>query len=186
MGVRVITQPTEEPVLAAECRLAARLSTTQLDSLIEDVYIPAARRVCEQRTGRSLVTQTLKLTLDAWPADHEIELPFGPVQSVTSVKYLDLNGVQQTVSTTVYELEVESDAGSAEIRLKSGQSWPSTSGADGCVEVAYVAGFGTSTEVPADVRAWLVTAVAEMIKTGSADIAPGFCGGLLDRVTAWD
>lgn len=186
MSLRVYTQPTEEPVSVIECRDAARLSTTQLDTLIEEVYIPAARRICEQRTGRSLVTQTLRLGMDAWPADGEIELRRGPVQSVTSIKYIDVAGVQRTLATTVYELDADDDFDAAEIRLRWGQSWPTIYGTDDCIEVLYVAGYGVASEVPADVRAWILTAVAEMIKTGSADIPQGFCGGLLDRVTTWD
>lgn len=178
MSIRVITQPATEPVTSDDCKTAARLSTDELDRLIEDVYIPAARRICEQRTGRSLTTQTLKLTLDDWP--REIALQYGPVQSAV-VKYMDTNGVEQTLSTSVYELELDNDFGHAEIVPKKNQSWPSTYGSEDCISVTYVAGYGEDQDVPAELRAWIVTAVSEMIRSGSADVAVGFCDGLLDR-----
>ena len=53
--------------------------------------------------GRSLGTQTLLLTLASFGCG-ELRLIYPNVQSVTSVKYLDADLVEQMVSTDVYRL----------------------------------------------------------------------------------
>ena len=181
MSYQITVQPATEPVDVADCKLVARLTATGLDGLIEDLFIPSARRTCEQRLGRSLITQTIRKTLDAWPADGDIELEYGPVASITSVSYLDANGDSTLVDSDLYSLDSRNEVGSAWVLLAPDQIWPTTGSYANAVSVLYVAGYGGASDVPHDVRLWIMAAVAEMIRTGNPDVPRGFADGLLDR-----
>lgn len=179
----ITTAPASEPVTVAECKLAARFTASALDTLIEDVYIPAARGECQHRTGQSIGAQTVRKTIDAWPVGDDIDLSYGPVSTVTSVQYLDADGDAQTVSASLYSLDnrgagQSSKAPSAAwVVLAADQMWPDVGDYANAVTVTYVAGYTTC---PANLRAWIICAVAEMIRTGSLDIPRDFCAGLLD------
>ena len=181
MGYRVTSQPATEPCTAAEAKLAARLTATGLDSLITSDYIPAARRLCEQRTGRSLITQTIVYSAENWPAGDEIPLEHGPVASITSITYRDTNGTTQTLSSAAYELRRDSDYSSACVCLLPGYSWPSLGDYENAAIVTFVAGYGAASDIPKELRAWVIAAVAEMLRTDSLDIPRDFAAGLLDR-----
>lgn len=56
----------------------------------------AATEAAEQMTGRAIMPQTWELTLDAFP--DALELTRVPVASVTSLKYFDATGTEQTLS----------------------------------------------------------------------------------------
>lgn len=51
----------------------------------------------------SIARQTLRLDLPCWPGP--IELPAGPVDSITSVKYFDTTNVEQTIDGSSYFLD---------------------------------------------------------------------------------
>lgn len=116
----------------------------------EDPYVSAliatARQLAERMLGRALITQTYDLTLDRFPCESAIELRRPPVQSVTSVTYIDASGVSQTLSTDVYEVSLNREM--PQIRLKSGKSWPSTYDAAEAVTIRFAAGYG---DAPGDV-----------------------------------
>lgn len=182
MGYRVVSEPGAEPVTVSECKLTARLSNTALDDLIEMVYIPAARRICEQRTGRSLITQSITKTIDAWPAAGDIRLDFGPVQEINFIHYLDDDGATQTVDTSVYTLDNKDALRPAWVILQDDTCWPSAGDFANAITVEFVAGYGDAADdVPRELRLWVMAAVADMIRSGTPDIKPGFAAGLLDR-----
>lgn len=182
MGYKVVVEPAYEPVTVSECKLVARFTATAMDTLIEEQFIPAARRICEQRTGRSLITQHVRKTLDAWPSTNDIELRFGPVQSIQSFTYIDANEDEQTVSSDIYTVDNKDALRPAWILLKEGESWPDAGCFANAITVTFVAGYGDeSDDVPRELRLWIMAAVANMIKTGIPDVPGGFCAGLLDR-----
>lgn len=181
---KLITAPAEEPITLTQAKLQCRVDGSDEDALFTGVIIPAARHMAEQRTGQALVTQTWELALDAFPsAEIEIEKP--PVQSITSVKYLDIDGVEQTVSSTDYALD---GYGSMQHRVipDYGYSWPSSQSVPNAVKVRFVAGFGLATAVPEDIKAWLLLAIGtlyanrETVTQGQAELPGAFWQSLLD------
>ena len=96
MALTLVTPPATEPVSLEEAKAQLRVMHTSEDTLISRL-ISAATRHIERIVDLSLTTRTYRLTLDAF-SDY-IELPRGPVQSVTSVQYVDADGETQTVST---------------------------------------------------------------------------------------
>jgi len=147
MELKIITPPAAEPLTLAETKLHLRVDHDTDDSLIT-ALIATAREWVESYTGKSLVEQTRQITLSSWPYA-PLRLHGGPVQEISSVKYLDKTGTEQTVAETVYWLTP-----GGEISLDYGQTWPSEQlrGPDG-IAITYVSGYPaleTETEVPVE------------------------------------
>lgn len=65
------------------------------DSLIESL-IGAALLSLEHGTGQTIRSREMTLAVDAWSP--KIKLPWWPIQSLESVKYLSVDGAEQTLS----------------------------------------------------------------------------------------
>ena len=145
MVLSLVTAPTaEEPLTLTAAKLHLRVSTDDEDSLITSLIV-AARETFETRTGRKVSSQTWDLKLDAFPCN-EIELPFPPVTSVTSVTYTDANGISQTWSSTLYttSLPAGPQAGLACLYPIYGEIFPATRWVKNAVTVRFVCGYGTT------------------------------------------
>lgn len=141
----VVTGPTSEPVTLTQAKKQLEISTS--DTAHDDqltLLIQAAREQWEHDTDSCCLTQTLSVTLEEWE-DDEIYLPKRPVQSITSITYYDTGNTQQTLSTSVYSL----DASCRAVRLKYQQIWPPIVDRWDAVTVTYVAGYTSTTNVPA-------------------------------------
>ena len=103
----LVTGPAEEPVTRDETKTQLRIDHTDEDSFV-DGLITAARAYVEDATFRALVTQTWKLNLEAWPAGNAIEIPKPPLQSVSSVVYLDEAGASTTWASSNYIVDADS------------------------------------------------------------------------------
>lgn len=134
-------EPVGEPELSDHLRLydGAGAAPFELQRLIRE-----ARDYVERRLGRTLCTATLRLSLDGFPG-WEIQLPRGPVQSVTSVAYYDTDGTLTTMDSGDYRL----DADAGLLQPDPAGLWPiSQSWRSGAVRVTYVAGHATADAVP--------------------------------------
>jgi len=132
---------------------AKRHLNIELTDTDNDVYIrslvDAAHTRIEQITRRKLLTQTVTEYFDDWP-DEYFELPYGNLQSVTSVKYKDYDGTESTVDATDYIVETNTEKG--RVVLAYGESWPSdTLYPSKPIYITYVCGYGTTkSDVPDD------------------------------------
>ena len=181
MNPKRTTTPTE-PITLPEAKLHLRVDGTDEDTLIT-ALISAARETCEDRIEGSIPVTGWKLTLDAFP--DAIRLPRAPIASVESVKYLDADGVQQTLSALDYLVDTVSTPGY--IVPAYGKAWPETREQINAVEVEYTAGSATT---PAALKAWMLLAVGEMYANREASserpsVAHGFAERLLDPFRYW-
>jgi uncharacterized phiE125 gp8 family phage protein len=144
-GRSLVTSPIELPVSVARLKLAMRYDENGLDSHISDL-LEAATGDAEALTNRRFVTQTWDFTRDCFPSCSTMEVPFPPLQSVTSITYIDSNGDSQTLSTDVYVVDTAPEPG--EIRLKYNQVWPVTRSDPNAVTVRAVVGYGAASAVP--------------------------------------
>ena len=119
------------------------LSTDQ-DQYISALHDMAVARI-ELETRRQLLTATWELRLPCFPS--VIELRKCPVASVSSIKYLDQDGVEQTLATSVYSTFLQREP--AEIHLAYSQSWPTIRETEQSVTVTFVAGYGADVDCPA-------------------------------------
>ena len=154
----LVTGPTAEPVTVDDVKKQARISDSSSDALLE-TYITTAREYAEAYMGRGILTQTWKLLLDDWA--NIIDLPMAsPLQSVSYVKYYDMDNTQQTLATTYYDTDLVSRPG--RVVLKYDQSWPSanTTRRNGAIEIAYVVGWTSADLVPQRIKQGIAQYVA--------------------------
>nr|WP_234844172.1 hypothetical protein [Sinorhizobium meliloti] len=85
-----------------------------------DLLVKSARDHIEKYCNVRFASQTVEMKCDGF-CDLR-RLPEAPVSSVTSIKYIDADGVEQTLADSVYELRA--DGLEAEIVTKYGQQWP--------------------------------------------------------------
>jgi len=153
LSLIVSVEPSTEPVTLAEAKIHLRVDHGELDDLITEL-IKSARRAAEVFTSRAFVDTTFVYKVNAFPAsgyiDSRILLPRAPLDSVSSVSYLDTNGDSQTLATSVYEVDTSSLPG--RIRLKFAQSWPNTRLHPEVITITFIAGYGAASAVPASVK----------------------------------
>jgi uncharacterized phiE125 gp8 family phage protein len=161
MGVVVITPPTVPPVSLDETKRHLRVEHGDDDAYITSLILVVTGHIDGPAgwLGRALVNQTLELRTDAFPCD-EIALPYPPVVSLSSVKYTDADGVEQTVDVGDYVLV---GAPRGKIVLGYGEAWPSARWQHEAVRVRYVAGYGAAgSDVPAPIRHALLVSLTEL------------------------
>jgi len=140
MNYRIITPPAQLPVDIQTARDQLRVDHTNEDDLIIGL-VAAATNYFEDVYSHSLITQTLELVLESWPVGSRIIMPQPPLQSITSIKYYDQDGVEYTLDSSSYL--VNTTAWPGFVILKSGSSWPTvdlkeTEG----ILIRFVAGYG--------------------------------------------
>ena len=162
MPIILITPPATEPVTAADIKAAARIDDDVFDAQLTGLLIPAIRQEAEHRLGRRLITQTVELVMDDFDAGEHIDMTLPDVQEITSIKYLDSAGAEQTLSGTVYELDADSTPSRA--LLKPSQDWPDTQDVPNAVRVRFTVGYGaTAVDVPSNIRLWIIAHVVQAL-----------------------
>lgn len=142
-ALSIVTPPAVEPVALDDAKAHLRVSATDEDSYIASLIV-AARTMVENATRRSLITRTLRLRIDDFChgfREHGIELPLGPVASISSFTYVDAAGTPTAVPA-VYTLEVDTEP--AWVRLSYGATWPTPRPEPLVVTIDYVAGYGAT------------------------------------------
>lgn len=135
-------------------------TNTTLDPLLTR-FIKTARQMAEQELRRYLVTQTLDAYFEEFPKDGFL-LP--PLSSVTSITYVDTDGVTQTLAASEYQ--VDSASKPARIRPAYNVVWPYTRTQMNAVIVRFVAGYGaTAASVPECIKDWMLFKINTMWNT---------------------
>jgi uncharacterized phiE125 gp8 family phage protein len=148
-----ITAPAE-PFLKID-EIMAHL---RIDSDDELIYLAQLRDSVERAldaqngiTGRALVTQQWRKTVDSFAALECDYLDFPPTIAIDAIKYIDTNDILQTVAAVVWGSETRRER--TRPRLKAGQSWPNDlSSEPGSVMIEWTAGYGAATAVPANIK----------------------------------
>lgn len=166
---KLTSEPTVEPVTATELDTYLR-GDGNLVSAEEDLLnglIISARMFAESYTRRAFITQSWTLYLDRtpngldnlgwWDGVREgsinqkvpdyIELPVGPVQSITSFTTYDMDNSSSIFNSSNYFLDNNRTPG--RLVLNTGNSWPVFTRDQNGIEIVYVAGYGdAATDVP--------------------------------------
>lgn len=145
--ITVVTAPTIRPITLAEAKDHLRVTGDVDDAYIESLIDVAVAKV-ELDTHRALLTQTLRLTLDAFPCG-PLKFPRPPIQSISTISYVDGDGASQSLSSADYLLDIYSEPG----RLSPvyGESWPTTRCQQNAVTIQFIAGW-TLSNLPATVK----------------------------------
>jgi uncharacterized phiE125 gp8 family phage protein len=166
---KIKTAPTNEPLDLTETKSFLDIASEDgTDDNMILKLIKAARSFFEERTYRRLITQTWYAYMNDWPGGEdfpnpdyvdEIEVPYPPLQSVSSIKYYDQSGTEYTFSSANYNVDISSEPG--RIVLKDTVSWPTTllKTAEG-IKIEYICGYGsTYSNVPEDIQLCLMMLV---------------------------
>jgi hypothetical protein len=196
LSIRRTVDATTEPLTLSEAKSHLRIDDADTDSEIAS-HITAARIVAEKLTGRQFLTATWEMALDAFPGQWSsnarfagpilqnsggptllntnfwcdastIKIPNPPLQSVSSIVYIDTAGASQTWSSANYVVDATSEPG--RIGLSSSASWPATQNRINAVTITYLAGWTGST-LPANVKHLLRLMVADYFenRVGTGD-----------------
>ncbi len=194
--------PAELPLTIDDLKLHLRLTDTTNDAEVMGYLRAVVDRLdgAEGMLNRPLITQTWIWKFDAFPGnwvnghrryyDHvrreAIRLPLPPVQSITSVQYIDTAGVLTTLAASKYKfLNADTPANPGLIEPAFGETWPATRHESEAVTVTFVCGYGLLEDVPEMTRHLIKLLVAdafrqrEAVTTASLMATPSM-KGLLD------
>lgn len=191
MSIIRTSDAAKEPVGLTDMKAYLRIDCDSEDAFIRGL-IKAARNKCENFTERSFITQTWVQTLDCIPMDSKkapwwdgekqgaissmiplkncIELPRGPLQSVTHLKTFNESDTEATFDSSNYYVDTQSMVG--RLCLNSGSSWPTDLRAHNAIEIEYIAGYGDSAGfVPPEIKEAIKMLAAHMYENRGCDDA---------------
>lgn len=133
-----------------------KVEDTNDDSLIQGLILAAIAYI-ECATNQVYYTATRTKYLDEFPIDGQIILYPVPLQSVTSITYLDGDNTSQTFAATNYTVLTTTPG---RIVLKTDCDWPATNHQPKNITITYVVGYGNSAQVPTILRLGIYFLVA--------------------------
>lgn len=150
----VTVAASSEPVTTEQARQQVRsfFPDPDIDGYL-DALVTRARVHVENYCGIRVPSQTIVIKCDCF--EDMARLPDAPVQSITSITYLDTDGATQTLATSVYELRA--DNLEAAVVLKYNQSWPAIQ-AGSRITLTAVVGYSTA---PVDIQHAILLWVAD-------------------------
>lgn len=186
-GWKVTTAAAEALISTADMKTYLKVENSADDTLIA-ALVSGATEHAQRYLSQAFVTQSITEKLDrfdVYPMYNEfaaIQLSVNPVQSITSITYVDSNGATQTLSSSLYVLDNYRKR--AVIAPAYGQSWPSARTQVNAITVVYSAGYGASSAVPEDIKQAVRLAVSDAYenRTDSVKQLPTASKWLLDRV----
>lgn len=203
MSIEILTQPAFEPVSLTQAREWLRLeSDDTANTAVLQLLIQAMREDAENLTHRAFISRQLRLNLDGWPSDSlygsSIELPYPPLISVDSFKYVDTDGVLQTLAANQYDVHDESEP--AFIIPAHQVTWPTIRQTPNAIQITFTTGYAVGSppdeaaaqeNIPSTLKLWMQTKLATMFEhreqliagTIVAKVPRDFTDGLLDSIT---
>jgi uncharacterized phiE125 gp8 family phage protein len=143
----LLTAPAVEPLTLAEAKAYLRVETPDDDDLIA-ALIAGARIHVEAETRRALITQSWRLSRDAWPPDGRLAVLPAPLQTMTAVRVYDESNVSHALDTQTFVPDL---AGSALVFAPWALPMPGRSAAG--IELEVVCGYGgAAADVPEPLR----------------------------------
>jgi len=123
------------------------------DDFLDDL-IETARKDVENDTSRKLITQTWDYCPKSWPSGDKIKIPWGNLQSVTSVKWTNSAGTEATLVEDTDYVVVPNGDQCGFVGLLYGGSWPSgTLYPHNPITIRFVCGYGSNaSDVPIQAR----------------------------------
>jgi uncharacterized phiE125 gp8 family phage protein len=160
MQIKIDTAPTQLPITLEDAKEHLSIYDENDDGYV-NLLIAAATDMVEQITMRRLFTQTWIAYFDKWPTTDYIRLPFGQLQSVTSVKYLDSDQAVNTMTASEYTVDTTSEPG--RVVLNYGESWPTeTLHTSNPIYIEFVCGYTSEELIPQRIQHAIKLKIADM------------------------
>ena len=166
------TGPAAVAVTAEDVREHSRIDSHEEDPVLTTLTT-AAQSAAEEYCWSKFITQTFDQYFDSF-ADMLV-LQFPPAGTVAYVHYIDTDGVEQTLSTDVWE-QGEVD-GVGVVRRKFNQSWPTDVRAHpDSVIVRFTCGYGDASNVPQPIKQAIEIHAAHYyeFREGEENLPPAF------------
>jgi uncharacterized phiE125 gp8 family phage protein len=163
-SLKRIVEPASEPVTLDEAKRQCNVVATDEDAALSG-WIRTARELVESESNRSLLPQTWRLRIRDWPAE-KLELPKPPLIAVSSVKYYDSAGVEQTLPATYYA--VDSDREPGVLWRDEDAIWPATDERPNGITITYTAGYADADAVPWRAKQAILLLVAHWYRVREA------------------
>lgn len=147
-SLQVVTPAASYAVTVDELKTELSISDTAWDAKLL-LLIKEASEQLEAATGRALLVQTFCEFYDWVPlaAWCPLRLHRAPLIAVSSIKYLDTNGAEQTWASSQYDVDIHREP--ARIALSFTGSLPTVREVIKSFYVTYTAGYATAAAVPA-------------------------------------
>lgn len=156
MSLTRTTAPAAKAVQLEEAKEQVSIESQDDDTLVSRL-VDAATDQVERHCGLALITQTWQLKVDSLAEC--IRLPKPPLQSISSIAYVDSDGVEQTLATTEYQVILSKPA---EVVRAYSKSYPATRPQREAVTITMVCGYGGSySDVPESIRHAILMLVGE-------------------------
>lgn len=191
--VSIITAPSTLPVSVADMKDFLNIEGNTDDALI-GAFINAAADAVRQYCRRSVMPETLELRMDGFPRasfdrldrlgpgvhvisepwvlgnPDAVDLPFGPVASITSITTYGRDNAATVFSSANYQ------ADASRVYLNDGAVWPTELRRADAVAIRYVSG---TIPVPAAILQGIRTHVAAMYECREGCEMPAACKAML-------
>lgn len=145
--IRLTNVPTVEPITLDQAKSVLRVIDNDHDNTRIEDHIKEAREWVEKRIQQKIAASTWEVALDEFASTTaHIVLPFGPVQSITSIKYNDADNVEQTIAGANYLLN--------DVTIEPIEDWPVTwTESLNVVRIRFLTGYADLTLAPRPVIA---------------------------------
>lgn len=165
-SILVTTPPSAEPVSLEEAKKHLMVDHPEDDTLITGL-ITSARQQVEDFCQRSVIDQTLTVTLDRFPlpsdgTGNRLYLPRPTLIEIDSIEYLDSNGDTQTLDPD--DLIIDASDLETALRPGYGTSWPSVRHCASAVEIVYSSGWANAAAVPAAIKTGMMLLIGHWYK----------------------
>lgn len=186
MTTRQVSPPQLMAVTLADAK--AQLRIDQDDEAFDAqlaVWIAGITQEAEHATERCFVNRPMRVTVDAFPDAIRLS---APTSSVESVKFIDVNGLQQILDPADYYADLVTEPGY--VVPAGGKTWPATAARVNVVTVDYTAGYGPDcTKVPPAARLYILARLLEqwdpVVKEFKETARSAFVGRLLDSLKVY-
>lgn len=185
-----ITESADDPAIStADMKQYLRINDSADDDLIAS-YVTTATEAIKQYLRVGLLTETMVFKMDGF-SDYDVDarlmqfgggvhtasvphvlggwgqfdVPFAPIQSVTSITTYDRDNTSSVVSSSKYSVDLQS----GRIYLNEGETWPVNLRAYDAVAIEYVAGYGSG-NIPSP--------IVEAIRLYAGQMYDGSCEGV--------
>lgn len=180
MRTALICKTAPKPFVdAADVKRQLKIAATDAskDELLE-MYIGAVCGFLDGADGslkRAVAQQAWALVLPSFHphgryAPYRIELPLPPIRSVTSIRYYDANGSEQTLAEDAWRLV---NRGSERSRVVPINGWPAAQCREDAVSIEFVAGYGEEdgqVGMPTQIKQAVILMIKQLYDMGQRSV----------------
>ena len=105
----LLTAPVVEPLSLDEAKAFLRVENGDDDDVIT-ALVAGSRIHVEAQTRRALITQSWRISTDAWPLGGRLRVRPAPLQALAAVRVYDAGGIARAIDTGVFVVDLAASA----------------------------------------------------------------------------